>query len=70
MFIEVHHEDLVLRIAGAREGQAGVNDLRALRPHTSAVIHHQAGRDRYVFMAEILDLLRNAVFVNLEILLG
>ena len=36
-------------------------------PHASAVIDNQSDRDRDIFVAEIFDLLRHSVLINLEI---
>ena len=58
LFVEVDHEHLVLRVAGAREGQGRGNYVSALRYHASTVIDYQADRDRNVLVTEILDRLK------------
>jgi hypothetical protein len=57
-------------IAGAHERQGGANHIGALRTHASAVVHHQADGDRDIFVAKRLNLLKDLIFVNLEIFLA
>ena len=70
LFVEIDHEHLVLRVAGAGKRQGGGNHVMALRSHASTVVDDQADRDRDIFVAEILDRLKHSVFVDLEIVFG
>ena len=67
MVVEIDHEHLVLRIAGAGERQRGGNHIVALRRHATAVIDKNADCNRDIFVAEVLDLLKYSILINLEI---
>ena len=58
MLVEVDHENLILRVAGAGKRQGGRNNFRALRSHASTVINHQADSDRNIFVAKRFDFWR------------
>src|SRR5437763_878031 len=70
MLIEVHHEYLVLRIAGTREGHSRCDYFGTLGRHAAAVIDDQPYSHRNIFVTEILDLLWNAILEYLKIALA
>src|ERR1700719_1043793 len=67
MLVEIHHEHLVLWIAGAGKLQSSGNDQSTLAGHASAVVNHEAYRYRQVLVAEMLDLLACSVLINLKV---
>ncbi len=70
ILVEIDHEHLVLRVAGAGKRQGRGNNISALRSHASTVVDDQADRDRDIFMTEIFDLLKHSVLVNLKVVLA
>ena len=70
LFVEVHHEDLVLRIAGLHQVDGGGVHRRTLFAHGAGIVDDDAHRDGNVFAAERGDLLRLAVFEYGEVALG
>ena len=67
MLIEIGHEHLVLRIAGAGKRHGSGNNLSALGSHASTIVHNQADGDWDIFVAEIFSLLEDSVLVNLKV---
>ena len=70
MLVEIDHEYLILWIAGAHKRQGSGNHIRALRAHASAVVNHQANRDGDIFVTKRLNLLRDFIFIDLEVFLA
>src|ERR1019366_2661886 len=70
MLVEIDHEYLILWIAGACKYHGGANHIGALRTHASAVVNHQANCDGDIFVAERLNLLKDLIFVDLEVFLA
>ena len=70
MLVEIDHEQLILRVAGARKGQGGASHIRTLGSHAPTTVNHQSNGDRKVFVAERFNLLQNLIFIDLEGFVG
>src|SRR6266536_5431497 len=64
---EIHHENLVIGIAGFHEIYSRLVDFLALFSHRAGVVNHDAHCDRDVLLAERADLLRLAVLKNRKV---
>ena len=69
VFIEIHHKELVARIAGTGKGHSSGDYNRTFGPHAPTVVNNQSDRNRYIVMAKILDLLQRSIFIDLKLLL-
>src|ERR1022692_2447081 len=66
-FVEVDHEHMVLRVAGAGKCQGCCDDISALWHHTSTVVDDQTNRDGDILVAKGFDRLQRSVLVYLEV---
>ncbi len=70
MLVEIDHEHLVLRVAGAGKRHSSGHHVTHLRPHAAAIVNHQADRDRDILVAEIFNLLQDSILVNMKVILA
>lgn len=66
MLVEIDHKHLVVRVTGAGERQCSRDNFSPLLAHASTVVDDQADGDRDIVVAEVLDLLKCSVFVDLK----
>src|SRR5690348_7752553 len=69
VLVEVHHEHLVLGVAGPDERPGGGGYLAEFLPHAPTVVDDQADGDGRVFVPEQTNRLKSAVLVKLKIVL-
>src|SRR5208282_2161651 len=68
--IEIHDEELVLWVAGVREGRNCRGYFRELRAHAAAVVDDQAHGDGSVSVLKRSNFLEASVLVYAEVLLA